>query len=108
MNHTEGPPKGLERHWPLVRVTELAKLRGVKTEGLAKFLKRLDKDCNGKLLTKFGNASSPLYVNVLVLNTLGPSEKQRERDIQDLKVRVGELETKQRRCDLRWHKTGTT
>ena len=102
----EAPPQGLERHWPLVRVTQLAKLRGVKTEGLAKYLKRLDAQCNGKLLTKFGPASSPLYVNVLVLNTLGPNEKQRERDVQDLKVRVGELETKQRRCDLKWMKAG--
>lgn len=104
--NADGPPKGLERHWPYVRVTQLAQIRGVKTEGLAKFLRRLDKECGGKLLSKFGKASSPLYVNVLVLNTLGPSEKQRERDVQDLKVRVSELEQKQRKCDVRWMRQG--
>ena len=106
MNY-EGPPKGLERHWPLIRARDLARLRGVKVQGLIKFLKRLNEQCGGKLLTQFKTApGSPWYVNVRVLDALGPNEKQRDEAIKDLKIRVGELETKQRKCDVRWMKSG--
>lgn len=107
MSPHEGPPKGLEKHWPLVKVRDLAKLRNAKVRGFTNYLKRLDAQVDGKLLVKFGDKTSPLYANIRVLETLGPDAKRRDQEIKDLKIRVSELETKQRRCDLGWMRLNT-
>ena len=79
-----------------MKAVDEARRRGIKRRGFERWLHGLDDASDGKLLAKFSTSKNAhLWVNVRVLESVaGPTARQREQEIHELRGRMEEAEAR--------------